>query len=165
MDLEWLKKIIPFLSNIYENNSAVTSRDYALCRRYARYSRTIMITLFITYSIATFLLQLPKFVKYLMTGVMEPSVNVYFPRVDALGGFNEVWTHTFNFSISPISIAVMYTLDAVIYLFFVNLTMIPNLLEGDLLELKGILEKPKTSQKDIKSKLVNIIQFHRKYNE
>lgn len=163
-DLKYVIKIIDFLSNIFKNNSKRISRDYDLCCRYARLSKAIIIAVPITYITVGTLYQVPKFVVYFRTGVMEPSFGVYFPRVNyASNEVNDVVMHMFNMSIFLIVPSIIITFDSVIYLVFVNLTMIPTILKRDLQELKAVLEKPK--QKQIKSKLAQIVQMHRDYNE
>lgn len=164
-DLRSLVNILPFLSKIYENNQSKGARDYDLCHRYAKLTQIMVLGIPIMYFAMEFLYQASKYVIYCTTGVLEPTMGMYFPRPDGYEEFGEVFTHFFNLLTGLVCILVISSTDPLIFFIFANLTMIPSVIKIDLLELKILLEKPLTIQHQITSKLVQIIQMHRSYNE
>lgn len=78
---------------------------------------------------------------YLRTGVLEPSLGIYFPMLNGYEELSAVLMHLFNIFVGVPAAFIAATSDSVVYLMFANLTMIPSIIRMELLELKISLEK------------------------
>lgn len=165
MDLRSMLSIVPFLSNIYEKNQTECSRDYDLCRRYAKLSQNVIVALPLMNFLMLMLFQSFKVVIYFATGVLEPSAGIYFPMLNGYEELSIVLMHILNVVSAQVCIIIHSVFDPIVYLIFANVMMVPTVIKRDVQELKIALEKSETTRDQIKLRLVQIIQMHLSYRE
>lgn len=115
--------------------------------------------------VAIILYQSSHFVAYFSAGVLEPVGGVYYPPLAGYEELSDVFMHLCNIFSVQIFTIIPFTFDQIVYLIFANVMMLPMVIKRDLQALKIALEKSKTTQNQIKSRLVQIIQKHWSYNE
>lgn len=165
MDLRSLVDILNHFAKVYKRNSKPNERDYDLCQSYAALSRSIVIAVPIVYNLVLLFYQLPKLYQYLITGDLEPTIGVYFPKMDQLGLLGAIFTNAFNIGAAYAAGSVLIPIDMIIYLVFANIMLSSAMIQREVEEWRMVLEIPDSSEQEIKRKAAEIIQMHQVYNE
>lgn len=160
MDLQPMLDILNHITTIYEKNAKQTDRDFDLCKRYARHSKMIVIAVLIVYNTVLFFYQIPKFVEYLMTGVLDPPIGVYFPK--AIGA---LFTNSINVAGAYSAGSVLIPIDLIIFLVFANITLNSTVIQREIKAWEVILKGAESNERQIKRKVFDIIQMHTTHNE
>lgn len=157
--------VLDYILGFHRRNSSKQMRDYDLCKRYAIFSRYFVIIVIMSYAIIFQLYQSPKYYNYFVLGEIQPSMGAYVPFVEDVdeGGLELI--QIYNIIVGIILGFFLGCFDAVVYLVFANMTIIPTVLSRDIDDLRTILENPEVSLKEIKMKMREIILMHKMYNQ
>lgn len=164
MDLRLVMDVIGFLESIYQSNLSEIAREHALCQRFAKRSQMIVILVPVMYAMAGSFYQLPKVYLYFTTGVITPTMGVYYPTINGLEEFCAAFTQLLNVGGCIATGMVGTAIDSLVYMVFANIPMISTIIERDLDEL-NVLGVQKSSPKEMKLKLLKIVKMHLDYNE
>lgn len=100
-----------------------------------------------------------------MSGEMEPVLSVYIPFLDNIHNGGLAFIQLYNIVMGVILGSIVGTFDAVIFLAFANITIVPAILKRDIKELHFAVKGSKLLVRDIKIKLHKIIIVHNLYNQ
>lgn len=108
--------------------------------------------------------QIPSYVHLVVTGDFIPPYGVYLPGLDT-----QQWTHClflFLFNVWPFfTIMFIAAFESFIYIMFNNMFMISKIMTNDIDELGMMVKEKSTTEREIKCKLIAIMQMHIDYNE
>lgn len=164
-DLRSMAEVLNNFSIGYKVNANRNARDHDLYNRFAEISLLLLKAIIGAYLATCVLYQLPKFYKYFVSGVMEPSFGIYFPMYDGFEGVTLVAMHLFNFCGIWMAAFMAGLHDVIISAAFANIMMNSTIIKRDLKDLKVTLERNDSSRDEIKSRFLKVMQVHMNFKE
>lgn len=165
MDLRPLADILNHFARIYAMNSKENKRDYDLCKRYARISQQIVNGIPIVFIMVATLYLLGAVHEGIMSDVVKPPCNIYFPLLDQAGLLGVILTDLLNVVFAYAAAIAIIPFEMITYLVFANVKLSSMVIERDLVDFRVVLENPDTTGHEIKSQLFEIILMDYKHNE
>lgn len=157
-DLQEFFKIAQFIEEVYAktNYQQICSKYMIITERIFQVTR--IVTSLVVIAVAMFPL-----VYYLMTGDMVAALPIYLPemRSDTIQSLVLViCAHT---AMTMIVEYVVYAIDTLIIVIFVNILMVASVIVEEIRQLQTVVKQPRTGE--CKLRLIKIILMHQKYCE
>lgn len=165
MDMRSLVDVFDHFANIYKKNSKRIERDFDLCERFAKISRYFVIGMPIFYLSNAALFNLAIYCANLMgtEDRLRPPI-AYFPILDrSIIGL--IITHILNNFEIEICVITFLPYEMAIYLVIANIMLNSEVIARDLDDLKVVLQNPKTTPLEKKTRLSEIVRSQRALNE
>lgn len=166
-DLKSLIEIADSIGQIYKENVQPRTRCYysVLCQRYADLSERILKSGTITFIIFYVIFMILIIGGSISMGQIRPSLEVHFPKIDENTTSGLAFLIVFNILIGAGGLFIVCSYDLLLFIIFANMLMVSSIIIGHLNELKDALLDPKCQTLEAKTRLLNIILMHKKYNE
>lgn len=161
-DLTKLRPIIDYFDTFHCENSRPSDKYYAIGRRYAGITeRGLKIALAVFTGLACAVLLLAI---YDSNRTGAPMLFLYFPTVHEYTSGQllalDIFTGIINVAVAIIEPAG----DAFIFVIVVSLTMIPTVIEQQMVELSARLEQRTATGREIKRRWIHYIRLHQNFN-
>lgn len=169
-DLRLMITIADFLTDIYSKNTNTLSKYYGICRKYADFSKKIVIGCSLVYLGAVSVYQMPSMIIYFTTGEVTPASGMYFPfhsKVYEENSIEKMLLIVYNYVALVMAYLTLISYDSLIFLIFCNVPMASEIIRKELNELKVLIdiENRDVAVKDVRFRLLQIITMHKRYNE
>lgn len=163
-DMQVLVDITEYIKPIFLSNLKIASRDYRLCVKHSNLNTFIMKTILAVYIGVALFYQIPTYMHLAITGDFAPPLGIYLPGLGT-----EKWTHClilllFNFAPLLVCISCLVAFDAFVYIIFNNMFMVSKIITSDIDEFGMMLSNKSIAEKEMKRRLISIIQLHVDYN-
>lgn len=163
-DLRPMALILTFVEQVYERNSEECDRHYAICCKYARYSRLIIKFMVIVYPALTILFASAVLADSWRGGVLKPLFCLYLPSIDGDADFMvDAPTMVCNVVIVITGLLVVCPYDAMIQMAFCHMPMLATIFANEINRFQSDLRRRTLERSVIKSRLLKIIQMQEDY--
>lgn len=164
-DLKHLIPIIEFIADIYEKNSHPTGKYYGICCKYARITQLTVKIGFALYFGAITIITLSGTLESILRDIRKPSMVIYFPGIHEYSTAMFALLCGYNYVMVVISFLTIPPGDMLFFVIFVNISMVPAIIKGQFEELTNALQEKQMNPVQIKRRILQYIQMHRRYNE
>lgn len=164
-DLKQLIPIIEFIADMYEKNSAKTSKYYGICRQYARITKLTVKIGISLYFAAMAIITLSGTFESIIRNIRKPSMVIYFPGIHEYSTEMFATLCAYNYAMVVISFLTVLQGDMLFFVIFANVPMVPSIIRGQLEELTNVLQEKNLNVVDIKRRIQQYFQMHRRFNE
>lgn len=164
-DHQRIMEIIDFMRNLYTTNAKPTSKYYGLCRKYGRMSKNIVeigIGFFMTGGL---LVTQITTIEYFQTGELKPCLNIHYPGSHSSSGVMNVILVLYNYSLPIFGALTVIAGDLLFSIAFAHIPMAASIIQGQIQELEDDLVNPRSSERQIRVRIMQYLYMHRKFNE
>lgn len=170
--MQQLRALIPnmdFIADIYRKNSVSSSKYYAICKRFARRSRQVMVYAYGLYSIGYIMFYMVAAYDMWRSNGVTQIAHIYIPHVHVYSTIGLVFLFIINSSVVAFCVLSVPPLDLLFFLIFGNVPLVSAIMRQQMDELTELLrlKRPRLSCdiRFIKRHFLHYIRIHHKYNE
>lgn len=163
-DLTQLMPIFNFIEDIYRKNSASDTKYYKICQYYGNISARTVQIMYTLYFYSILLMGASGAYESYCSGELKPTLLIYLPGIDDRSTCYMLLLVIFNYAIAVMSLISSPLNDALFFVLFANIPMIPKIIEGQLNELNERQEDRMVSRKEIRSRMWQYFLMHSAYN-
>lgn len=163
-DLQHLTDILQFMSQVYEINSKRGMKNYDLCKSTVKYSRSLLSILLLSYIMADVLYVVPPYITFIRSGTYAPSSGLYLPGINEKQPLSLIVLELFNLLSLFLGTTFVMSVDCLIYIVLIHLTMISTMITGELNEFEDVIKNGDSSERDVKRRMTKIILMQLEYN-
>lgn len=140
-------------------------KNFNLCETSARRSRLLLKIIPLAYVMGTICYLAPAYVQWINSGTYTPSYSVYLPGLNDRELLQLVFIEIYNLVTVGTVLLTLISVDCLIYLVLINLTMISSIITSELNELEDVSKDGSANERDINRRLIKIILMHQRHNE
>lgn len=167
--LKVLSSNLEFYLNIYRKNLTSAGKYYAICKRYARRSRQIMLLAYFSYLLVYGTIFVGGICDMCLNNDGSQVVHLYIPGVYDLSPFGNILLMIPNLMIVVMATLCMTPQDMLFYLVFGNVSLVAAIVQSQMEELTVLLRSKQPQYGGdvtfVKHHFLHYIDVHYKYNE